>query len=324
MAKISKSQLKAAVSAIMQRDRSERPPGRMPQRAALSKLRRAHLERLQSELAKAGLDFGRLEKLYAEYKKEAGKLFDKLTPPDDSKPVKPTKSDQAWIDNKKRVYELIAGRPLVTFPIVLDAPTAIYSIPSGALVDSHIGSWNSWARWNHRDTEYEPEELRQAFLKFLFAWRNNSPNPVVIKNASADLSIRGFCFVQANPFLYFSSYAGLLLNVYHRAYTGATSFSGDDRTVLNIGAYTGGYLSGGAVDLDGREIDRLDHVRCQDIVVPGGLIAYFEVGVQARYLIGSGDPTGGGDGDVQCIFTGSGGRIACPSLVLELSLVVQS
>jgi hypothetical protein len=39
-------------------------PAKTPQPfAALSELRRAHLELLQSELAKAGLDFGRLEKL---------------------------------------------------------------------------------------------------------------------------------------------------------------------------------------------------------------------------------------------------------------------
>ena len=76
MPEISNSELKAAVSAIMQRDRSELPPRETPQPLAeLSELRRAHLELLQSELAKAGLDFGRLEKLYDEYKEKAGKLF---------------------------------------------------------------------------------------------------------------------------------------------------------------------------------------------------------------------------------------------------------
>lgn len=152
MRKISNPELKAAVSAIMQRDQTQPAPGETPQLAELSKLRRAHDEWVRSELAKAGLDFGRLEKLYEEYKEEAGKLFEKLTPPDDAKPVEPTEIDREWTENKKRVYELIAGRPLVTFPIVLDAPAAIYSAPSGSLVDSHIGSWNSRARWKHDDS----------------------------------------------------------------------------------------------------------------------------------------------------------------------------
>jgi len=87
MPEISNSELKAAVSAIMQRDRSELSPRETPQPLAeLSELRRAHLDLLQSELAKAGLDFGRLEKLYDEDKEKAGKLFKKLTPSDDSEP----------------------------------------------------------------------------------------------------------------------------------------------------------------------------------------------------------------------------------------------
>jgi hypothetical protein len=131
MPEISNSEVQAAVSAIMQRDRSKPPPRKTPQPlAALSELRRAHLELLQSELAKAGLDFGRLEKLYDEDKEKAGKLVKKLTPSDDSEPGEPTETDRESTKNRKRVYELIAGRPLVTFPIVLDAPTAIYSVPS--------------------------------------------------------------------------------------------------------------------------------------------------------------------------------------------------
>jgi hypothetical protein len=70
MPEISNSELKAAVSAIMQRDQSKPPPRETPQPLAeLSEFRRTHLELLQSELAKAGLDFGRLEKLYDEDRK---------------------------------------------------------------------------------------------------------------------------------------------------------------------------------------------------------------------------------------------------------------
>jgi hypothetical protein len=324
MAAISNSELKAAVSEIMERDQSETPLSQKSHRVDLSALRRTHHERLQSEFAKAGFDFSRLEKLHNDYTKEALKLLEKQMPSIDSKPVKPTKSDREWTENKKRVYELIGGRPLVTFPVAIDSPIAIFSIPSGALVDSHIESWNSWARWNHRDKSSGDED-KQAFLKFLFAWRNNSPNPVIIKNASADLSTRGFCFVRADPAVYFGCLTQLFFSVYHRAYVGTTTFSGDDRLILNILADADGYLFGGQVELDSRDINRVDHVRCQDIVVPGHGVAIFDVGVEAFYSILSGlYGYGGGEGMVQYLFTASGRRIACPSLVLEISLVVQS
>ena len=175
MAAISNSELKAAVSEIMERDQSETPLSQKSHRVDLSALRRTHHERLQSEFVKAGFDLSRFEKLHNDYTKEARKLLEKQMPSIDSKPVKPTKSDQEWTENKKRVYELIGGRPLVTFPIVIEFPIAIYSIPSGALIESHIESWNSWARWKHRDIN-SGDDAKQAFLKFLFAWRNNSPN----------------------------------------------------------------------------------------------------------------------------------------------------
>jgi hypothetical protein len=323
VARISNPELKTAVSAIMERDESKTPLSQVSQRPDLSALSRTYHDRLKSEFAKAGFDFGRLEKLYTDYRKEANRLIEKQMPSVDSRPVRPTKSDQQWTQNKKRVYELIGNRPLVTFPIVIDKPIAIYSIPSGALADSHIESWNSWATWNHRDTEYGSDAGRLAFLKFLFAWQNNSPNPVVVKTASADISTRGFCSARANPFSFWNTRTDLLLIPYHRAHVGTTSIRESSFSILFLTAFTHGYLFGGQVDLQATDIDQVSHVRCQDIVVPSHQLAIFEVGVRGYYWISSIGP-GGGDGDVNYLFAGSGRRIACPSLALELSLVVQS
>jgi len=87
MAKSSNSELRAAVSAIMKRDQSKTPLIQKPQRADLSALSRTHLERLQSEFTKAGFDFGRLEKLRSDYKKESRRLIEKQMPSVDSKPI---------------------------------------------------------------------------------------------------------------------------------------------------------------------------------------------------------------------------------------------
>jgi hypothetical protein len=322
MAKISNPELKAAVSAIMKRDQSE-TPRQMSQRADLSALSRTHREWLQSEFAKAGFDFGRLEKLHSDYKKEAGRLIEKKMPSVDSKPVRPAKSDQKWTQNKKRVYELIGGRPLYTFPVVIDTPEAIYSVPAGALVDPHIESWNSWATWHHRVNPYGSDDARENFLKFLFAWQNNSPNPVVVKNASADISTRGFCSAQANPALPFTiNSSTLFLSPYHRVHVGGTSISGDDFWVLYVRAVAGPDLFGGLVDLEAEDIDRVTSVRCRDIVIESKQIAIFEVGVRGYYTIRSTGGPAGGDGYVLYLFDGLGRRIACPSVTLDVTFGV--
>ena len=321
MPEISNSELKAAVSAIMQRDQSELPPCETPQPLAeLSELRRAHLELLQSELAKAGLDFGRLEKLYDEYKEKAGKLFEKLTPPDDSEPGEPTETDRESTENRKRVYELIAGRPLVTFPIVLDAPTAIYSVPSGSLEDSHIGSWNSWARWKHNDSRsgsaWDFPDWEYANIRFLFAWQNNTPNVAVIKRGRADLTVRGQLQAIADPPWLIGVSTEVQLYAHHRVFVGSTSITTDHHYITGTVAFTEGWLQGGTGDFETVDFNRVKPVIFEDILVPANQFAVFDVGLEAHYLIEN--------GKVHYVFTGPGRYIACPSLVLELSLVVQS
>jgi len=320
MAEISKSQLKAALSAIMEREQAEHPLSQTSQRADLSALRRTHHERLQSEFATAGFDFRRLDKLYNDYKEEARKLLEKHVPPVDSRSVKPTKSDQEWTANKKRVYELIAGRPLVTFPVVIDAPSAIYSIPSGSLVDSHIHNWNSWATWRHDDSADRdwtlPEGFETASVRFLFAWQNNTPNVVVIKRASVDLSIRGLCEAIATPPLINGSNVEVRLFAYHRVFMGQTIISGDRSKVAHTIAFTPGWIAGGVGDFETVDLDLVRHVGSHDVLVPSGQLAIFDVGVEAEYQIQN--------GRVVYVLAESGPGIVCPALILELSLVLQS
>jgi hypothetical protein len=320
MAEVSKSQIEAAISAIMQRDQSKPPPAETPQLAELSEFRRAHLERLQSELAKAGLDFGRLEKLYDEYKEEAGRLFDKLKPPDGSGPVEPTESDREWTDNRKRVYELIAGRPLVTFPIVIDAPTSIVSVPSGSLIDSHIGSWNSWARWKHSDSRSGSGLLypdwEYASIRFLFAWRNNTPNATVIKRARADLAVRGQLQAIAHPPLILDVNTDVLLFAHHRVHSGTTGITSDHHYITGTVAWTDGWIKGGTGDFETVDFNRVKPVIFEDVLVPSNQTVIFDIGLEAQYKIQN--------GAVHYVFTGPGLHVACPSLALELSLVVQS
>lgn len=319
MAEVAHSQIEAAISAIMQRDKARPQPAGNPHLAELSELRRAHLERLNSELARAGLDVDRLERLHEEYRKASDELYGKLMPPDDPKPVALTRSDQAWIDNKKRVYELIAGRPLVTFPILLDAPTAIYSIPSGSLIDSHIETWNSWAKWKHNDSRNGSAFLyydwEYAYIRFLFAWHNNTPNVAVVKHARADLTVRGQLQAIAHPPLIADVNTDLHLYANHRVFVGATSLTTDHHYITGTVAYTEGWLQGGIGDFETVDLNRVKPVIFEDILVPANQFAIFDVGLEAQYKIQN--------GAVHYVFTGEGRYLACPTLALELGLVLQ-
>ncbi|MET9020695.1 hypothetical protein ABZV93_11975 [Actinopolymorpha sp. NPDC004070] len=323
MTGISKAQLDSAISAIVESGESEPPADGQARHAELSALRRTHYERLRSEFADADAGFlGRLQALSREYRDEVASVLERRAPTVESGAVEPTRSDREWIDNRKAVYELIAGRPLVTFPVVIDAPVAIYSTPSSSLIDSHIERWGSWATWLRQDVREANWELpaphfKTASLNFLFAWQNDSANPVVIKRASADLSLRGHCEAIAWPtdWSLVDSNVDLALRAHHRVYLASTAITGYDEYIFYRVAHALPVLLGGThEDIENVELDLVKHLACHDIVVPSNRLAIFQVGILTEHLIMN--------GSVNYFFTGSGRRILCPSLALELSLVV--
>jgi hypothetical protein len=318
MADNPKSQIKAALSTITERDRLARPHWQKSQRDELSALARAHHERLQSELAKAGLDFARLEQLHDEFEKEAEKLFEKRRPPTVSKPTKPSTVNQAWAENKRQVYKLLAGRPSVTFPYFIVAPLEIYADPPDSLLEWHIASWDSWARWRHmvREAHWVFPDFVPTRLRFVFAWRNETALPIVVRSASCDISLLGQCHTQANPPFLLSSNVDLDLWAYEDVVAGSTITS-DDRPCVILHAYTPGFLSGGEGGYDYHEFPpgTVKHVACHDILVPSGEWAIFDVGLRGHYYVMK--------GEMEYQFEAGANRVTCPALVLELSLVVQ-
>jgi len=320
MARKSDSDIETAISEIIQRDQSSpRTPGNL-HLSELAKLRSAYLEKLGTELNEAGLGLERLQKRYDEFRKEADSLYGKLAAPDDRKPVELTESDQASIANRKQVYELIGGRPLVTFPIVIDAPTAIYSIPSGSLLDSNIASWNSWAKWRHNDkrdgSAFLFYDWEYAYIRFLFAWRNTSSEPAVVKRARADLTVRGQLQAIAHPPFIGGVNTDVQLYANHRVHVGSSTLARDNHYITGTVAFTEGWLMGGIGDFETVDFNRVKPVIFEDIIVPPHQFAIFDVGLEATYKIQI--------GEVNYIFTGPGRYLACPSLAIELSLVVKA
>jgi hypothetical protein len=108
------------------------------------------------------------------------------------------------------------------------------------------------------------------------------------------------------------------LIAYLRVFVGPTTIRGSLGDVFATTASTDGWLAGGTGDFKASgDLDEVAHVRAHDILVPSGRWAIFDVMAIAGYAIDN--------GYVHYIFGGEPGyRIACPSLVLELSPVVQS
>jgi hypothetical protein len=265
MANNSDAELDAAVSAFMKRQKNEPPLSQASPRADLAALGRTYHERIQAELAKAGFDFSRLEKLYNDYRQKADKLIKKQMP--DPKLLKPTKSDQQWIENKQRIYELTAGLPVVTVPVVLPRPREIVAVPTGSLIERRIRNWSSYARWRHRDTEKTPVPDNigvHVGLKFLFAWKNYSSSIAIIKVASADLLVQGNVSAIVHPiwFGYTSAWAGL--GAYLKAHVLETIVSSSLENLAWMYVYTAGWLQGGIGEVDLKELDVRPHVRCRE------------------------------------------------------------
>jgi hypothetical protein len=111
------------------------------------------------------------------------------------------------------------------------------------------------------------------------------------------------------------SCAWAMLKAHQKAHVRDTIVSSDFEDLVWLPKCTEGWLTGGIGDIGVEELDVKPHVRCQDILVPSGETAIFEVGLDGHYYIED-------EGIIDFRF--DYGRVVCPALYLELSLVVQS
>ena len=186
------SDLKAAVSAILKREQSERSELQTspdPQFAALS---RKLGEKLQPIYSAAGFDIKKIRELQSEHRNAFDQLLEKRKPKIDKSF---TLRLRERTSNKKRALELAGGKPLTITQIVLDKPTSIYATPSGTLVDDHIESWNSWAKVRFIKDDWGG----YARLKFFFGWRNPSSEFSAVINAKGEIVAHGRFTVAAYP-----------------------------------------------------------------------------------------------------------------------------
>jgi hypothetical protein len=113
MAKLSKSEVKAAISKILARKEARPPiqPRRLP--------RRNFGKRLASLFAEAGIDVSKLEKIVSEEREGFARLQKKRELYYEKRNSALEKQYKATLENKKRALEAIAGQTIgVQFPYV--------------------------------------------------------------------------------------------------------------------------------------------------------------------------------------------------------------
>jgi hypothetical protein len=182
---ISKSDVKAAISAIRNRDRLDTSQLRLSQRPQLLGLRRKFGGQLQTVFAEAGLDIEKINKILADHQKEARSVLEKEKPKSAKTFAALNKDLQSEIANKKKTMEWLASRPPITTTLIPLSTAWEIGVTPVALVDTHIEPSNNWARILYtRQSDTNGNETID--VGFWFYWENPSEYLAVL-NAESDL-----------------------------------------------------------------------------------------------------------------------------------------
>lgn len=309
MAKVSQSELKAALSAILARERlSETSTPRKPKDTRLASSRRNLRKRLNSEFTVAGLDTARIGKILAQDHKQVRRQIKAREVAANKNVARPKDYYRYELNNRKRALEHITGSPLTITPIVIGTPLSIFANPSGMLTDFNIQNGNSWAKINHTDTS-APYSWPPS-LKFFFGWKNQSDYKAVI-NAKSDLLIRGICEAAAVSGVVLDSASSLTLDVGFKIYMGSFWIQGPSRQLLSLSPEAWDPFGLGTwEDKESKSLDTVEHVSLSNILVDDNQLVIFQVSLTATYW------TDGGWISVD--FATQNRSVTCPSLVVEL------
>ena len=299
------SDLKAAVSAILKRERSERselPTSPDPKFAALS---RKLGEKLQPIYTATGLDIKKIRELQKEHRAAFEQLLERSKP----------KIDKSFAlhlrertNNKKRALELAGGKPLTITQIVLDKPITINVAPAGMLVEDHIESWNNFAKVLHRVEDVSD----LASIKFIFGWRNPSSEFAAVINAKGEIVAHGFWEIAAFTGIIFGGEASLTIDSTLTVIT-QTKGGGFDFDVLlserSVKAY--GQLYGSDNHFKEGAINAINNLQCNNIIVAPEELVIFEVQMRIWYEMVK-------DANVNVDFSSGDFQVTSAALIVEL------
>ena len=295
MAKISQSQVQAAIAAIVER---KEPEGAiLPEYVSLTnqlwirRNRNKHLEPIYAELAKRlGLDESKIKTALAGHQDEVRRYLKEQEAETGKRFAVMTKHYREALANNKAALEQVIVKPPIgpvfeppfftTSPptrIILDKPVAIFSQFSNVLVEDHIESWNSWAK-----LVWSANNIQIAKLSFFFSWLNDSADAVVVESASSWLTARGKCSLHVGPDPVTGDWA--LLSVWGSlgAYLGSSAeLEGERSWIAFYNIEESAEIWGGSDRTDTHDIFRTVGVSSSpQILVAGGQLVIFAVEMQ--------------------------------------------
>jgi hypothetical protein len=310
MVRIPESELQAALSVILEREKTELQSAQMSRDAQILSLRRHLREQLQAVFSQAGIDANKINEILLRHQQEVKTILEKSKAEVEKESAAQVKNYQEEISKRRSAYELSGRKPLTITPIVIETPFSIYAAPSGMLVDSHVESWNNWAKLlygNNNDGGYE-----YPSLKFFFAWKNES-DYVVIFNAVSELAANGHVVINAVPGTVFGGWVNLHMRCTLKVFVGNTSYVSNASQLGIILQYltasTWGSIFGGESELKARDINSVHPLSCPSIVANPDQLVIFEITMLAMHWINKGSVLLDFDRDH---------RVTCPALIVEL------
>jgi hypothetical protein len=309
MNKISKSDVQAAVSAILKKEQSEPVSSHSSLDSQLWDLRRDFRKRLEPILTKGGFDAAQLNKALTQHHDDATRLLEKQKAQTDKDFAAKLHQSREGNETRRRAYELIGGKPLTITPIMVNTPFSTFAYPSGILDDSHIEAWNSWVKFLHGDNV--DTASKTVWVSFFFAWKNDSDYYAII-NAKTDLISQGRCTARAVPGTLFGGAVSLTLSASLTVHMGTTTinyYGSQSSGVAQAYASTWGDIFGGDSETKVVNVNTTSSVSCPNIVVRDGDLVIFQVTLSANYWIDN--------GSVLLDFTNDY-HVNCPVLVVEL------
>jgi hypothetical protein len=294
--KINKSEIKAAIAAIMKRKRPDLAQLRLDERARLMALRGKLERQLEPLFAEAGLDIAKINKILADHESEVGSVLEKEKTKYAKTFAAPNKDLRRAIENQRKALEQIAFKPLIITSIPLWTAFEIYELPGNIPFQSHIEAGNNWAVTTF-EKGTDGSGVEEVY--FWFAWRNPSVNLAVL-GAECDLALQGTCRVHGNSHFLFSGDASLDLYAELIAYTGIYPNSGPPVEIKFLGAPP----DNSAFICDTYHVPGPDAIS-----VSGGSLVLFAVHFWVYYDVYNG---------LASFDFESPGFILCPSVQLEL------
>lgn len=303
MAKLSKSEVKAAISKIRARKEPKAPLS--PMRFPRSALRR----RLEPVFREAGLDIKRLDEIVAEERKQLSEQQKKLEQQNEKWNSALAKQYEATLQNKKLALQAIAGETIGVGTVPVHTASAVDTVPDAVFASERRQPWDNWIKFYHHDSNNTDQYGKGISVKFFFAWLNPT-NSTLIVHANADVIYGGKIQAIAQGGFISPGYVSIKLSSVIKAYPGlGSAIYGTYVPVLEMFADTYADILGGDGDWQYIDLYHERNLPLRHLLVKPRQVVIFEVSIDFRYHILN------GIGEME--FTYLNRKVTCPALIIE-------